>query len=175
MANKQIEKNNSSKKNDKNIKDVDSINTSENEKQKPKDIKNEQEKNTNKLKDENVKSDSEKNTDSKDTEKNKHKNKKLVQKYFAGDVVDVSIKVIEGTRTRTQVFNGVIIAINNSGVSKTITVRKISYGVGVERIFPIYSPQIERIDIISHGKVRRAKLYYLRKRSGKATRIKEKI
>lgn len=92
-----------------------------------------------------------------------------------GDTVKIHFKIKEGDRERTQVFQGVIIALNNAGATKTITVRKISFGVGVERIFPLYSPKISKITVVKKGRVRRAKLYYLRKIVGqKGTRIKEK-
>ena len=92
-----------------------------------------------------------------------------------GSSVKVHVKVTEGNRERIQIFEGTIIKKRGSGVGATITVRKTFQGVGVERVFPIYSPRIEKIQIIRRGDVRRAKLYYLRERSGKATRIKEKI
>ena len=92
-----------------------------------------------------------------------------------GDTVRVSVRIIEGNKERTQAFEGTIIKKRGSGVGKTITVRKIFQGVGVERVFPVYSPRIEKITTIRKGDVKRAKLYYLRERSGKATRIKEKI
>ena len=90
-----------------------------------------------------------------------------------GDKVRVSIKIIEGNRQRTQVYEGVVIARRRGNCRETITVRKQSYGVGVERIFPVHSPNVEKIDVVSHAKVRRAKLYYLRERRGKAARLKE--
>ncbi len=92
-----------------------------------------------------------------------------------GDTVKVFVRIIEGNKERTQAFEGTIIKKRGSGVGKTITVRKIFQGVGVERVFPVLSPRIEKISIIRRGDVKRAKLYYLRERSGKATRIKEKI
>lgn len=92
-----------------------------------------------------------------------------------GDTVRVSVRIIEGNKERTQAFEGTIIKKRGSGVGKTITVRKIFQGVGVERVFPVYSPRIEKITVVRRGDVKRAKLYYLRERSGKATRIKEKI
>ncbi len=92
-----------------------------------------------------------------------------------GDTVRVSVKIIEGNKERAQAFEGTIIKKRGSGVGKTITVRKIFQGVGVERVFPVYSPRVEKITIVRRGDVKRAKLYYLRERSGKATRIKEKI
>ena len=92
-----------------------------------------------------------------------------------GDTVKVFVRIVEGNKERTQAFEGTIIKKRGSGVGKTITVRKIFQGVGVERVFPVYSPRIEKIAVLRRGEVRRAKLYYLRERSGKATRIKEKL
>ena len=91
----------------------------------------------------------------------------------SGDSVKVNVKVSEGNRERIQTFEGVIISINGVGISKTITVRKLSFGVGVERIFPVHAPIVESIEIQRKGKVRRSKLYYLRDRTGKSARIKE--
>ena len=88
-----------------------------------------------------------------------------------GETVRVHVKVIEGEKESTQVFEGIVIGIAGSGNRATFTVRKISYGVGVERIFPLHSPRIDRVEIVARGKVRRAKLYYLRERSGKAARL----
>ena len=93
--------------------------------------------------------------------------------FRPGDTVRVHVKVVEGTRERIQVFEGVVIKRRGSGISETFTVRKISYGVGVERAFPVHSPKIAKIEVVRHGKVRRAKLYYLRALRGKAARIKE--
>ncbi len=92
--------------------------------------------------------------------------------FQAGDTVRVETKVVEGTRTRTQAFEGVVIAINGSGTRKSFTVRKISFGEGVERVFPFNTPLISKITVLERGKVRRAKLYYLRELRGKAARIK---
>ncbi len=92
-----------------------------------------------------------------------------------GDTVKVFVRIVEGNKERTQAFEGTIIKKRGSGVGKTITVRKIFQGVGVERVFPVYSPRVEKIAVLRRGEVRRAKLYYLRERSGKATRIKEKL
>ena len=92
-----------------------------------------------------------------------------------GDTVKVFVRIVEGNNERTQAFEGIIIKKRGSGVGKTITVRKTFQGVGVERVFPVYSPRIEKISVLRRGDVRRAKLYYLRELSGKATRIKEKI
>ena len=91
----------------------------------------------------------------------------------SGDSVKVNVKVSEGNRERIQTFEGVIISINGVGISKTITVRKLSFGVGVERIFPVHAPIVESIEILRKGKVRRSKLYYLRDRIGKSAKIKE--
>ncbi|MCL6637213.1 MAG: 50S ribosomal protein L19 [Alicyclobacillus sp.] len=93
--------------------------------------------------------------------------------FRPGDTVRVHVKVREGQRERIQVFEGVVIRRRGTGISATYTVRKISYGVGVERTFPLHSPKIEKIEVVRRGKVRRAKLYYLRGLSGKAARIKE--
>jgi large subunit ribosomal protein L19 len=95
--------------------------------------------------------------------------------FDAGDRVRVHFQVIEGTRRRTQVFEGVVIKRQGHGARETFTVRKQSFGVGVERTFPLHSPKIERIEVAARGDVRRAKLYYLRDLSGKAARIEEKI
>ena len=97
-----------------------------------------------------------------------------VPDFGPGDTLRVNVKVVEGTRERVQAFEGVCIARRNSGVNSAFTVRKISYGEGVERIFPLYSPRIESIDVVRRGDVRRAKLYYLRGRRGKSARIAEK-
>lgn len=94
-------------------------------------------------------------------------------KFRAGDTVRVHVKVVEGTRERIQVFEGVVIKRRGGGISETFTVRKISYGVGVERTFPLHTPKIAKIEVLRRGKVRRAKLYYLRSLRGKAARIKE--
>ena len=94
--------------------------------------------------------------------------------FQPGDTVNVHVRVIEGDKERIQQYQGVVIADRGSGVDRTFTVRKISNGVGVERIFPFYSPKIARIECVRRGAVRRAKLYYLRERRGKAARIKEK-
>lgn len=93
--------------------------------------------------------------------------------FRPGDTVKVHAKVVEGTRERIQIFEGVVIARQGSGISETYTVRKISSGVGVERIFPLHTPRVEKIEVVRHGQVRRAKLYYLRNLQGKAARIKE--
>ncbi len=94
--------------------------------------------------------------------------------FEIGDTIRVHYKIIEGNRERIQVYEGIVIAIDNKGISKTFTVRKISFDVGVERIFPVFSPRIAKIEIVRKGKVRRAKLYFLRDLKGKAAKIKEK-
>jgi large subunit ribosomal protein L19 len=88
-----------------------------------------------------------------------------------GETVRVHVKVVEGEKERTQIFEGIVIAMSGTGSRAMFTVRKISYGVGVERIFPIHSPRIDKVEVVSRGRVRRAKLYYLRERSGKAARL----
>ena len=97
-----------------------------------------------------------------------------VPDFIAGDTLRVSVKVVEGERTRTQAFEGVCIARSNKGLNSNFTVRKISYGEGVERVFPLYAPTIAEIAVVRRGDVRRAKLYYLRGRSGKSARIAER-
>ncbi|MEZ5669834.1 MAG: 50S ribosomal protein L19 [Alphaproteobacteria bacterium] len=99
---------------------------------------------------------------------------KTIPEFSPGDTLRVNVKVIEGTRERVQAFEGVCIARRNAGISSSFTVRKISYGEGVERVFPLYSPRLDSIELIRKGKVRRAKLYYLRGRTGKAARISER-
>jgi large subunit ribosomal protein L19 len=94
--------------------------------------------------------------------------------FAPGDTVRVHVKVVEGTRERIQMFEGVVIGRQGTGVRETFTVRRISYGIGVERTFPVHSPRLEKIDVVRRGIVRRAKLYYLRALTGKAARIKEK-
>ncbi|GMA19093.1 50S ribosomal protein L19 [Arsenicicoccus piscis] len=94
--------------------------------------------------------------------------------FRAGDTVKVHVKVIEGTRSRIQVFQGVVIRRHGGGIGETFTVRKISFGVGVERTFPLHTPIIDKIEVVTRGDVRRAKLYYLRNLRGKAAKIKEK-
>ena len=94
--------------------------------------------------------------------------------FRPGDNVKVHVRVIEGSRSRIQVFEGVVLARQGGGLRETFTVRKISFGVGVERIFPVHSPTVEQVEVTRRGKVRRAKLYYLRDRAGKQARIKEK-
>ena len=100
--------------------------------------------------------------------------KQDLPEFRPGDTVRVHVRIIEGNRERVQVFEGFVIAISGSGLGRTFTVRKVSYGIGVERVFPLHSPRLDRIEVIRHGKVRRAKLFYLRNLRGKAARIKEK-
>ncbi|MCL2706499.1 MAG: 50S ribosomal protein L19 [Spirochaetaceae bacterium] len=101
--------------------------------------------------------------------------KENAENFHIGDTIKVFFKIIEGETERVQVFEGACIAKSNTGVRKAFTVRKISYGVGVERIFPLHSPRIQKIEVVRAAKVRRAKLYYLRDRVGKAIKIKELI
>ena len=98
-----------------------------------------------------------------------------VPEFAVGDTVKVYAKIVEGTRERIQVFEGIVIARKNSSVRETFTVRRVSFGVGVEKTFPVHSPRIEKIEVVRRGKVRRAKLYYLRNLSGKSAKIQEKI
>lgn len=100
--------------------------------------------------------------------------RKDIPDFRTGDTLRVSVKVVEGEKERIQQFEGVCIARNHGGLQETITVRKVSYGVGVERIFPVNAPAVAKIDVVNHGKVRRAKLYYLRDLKGKAARIKDR-
>lgn len=93
--------------------------------------------------------------------------------FKSGDQIKVHFKVVEGGNERIQIFEGIVIRIKGSGLSETFTVRKISFGIGIERIFPIHSPRIDKVEVVRRGKVRRAKLYYLRNLSGKAARISE--
>ena len=95
--------------------------------------------------------------------------------FGPGDTVRVMVKVVEGERIRTQAYEGVVIARSNKGVQSNFTVRKLSYGEGVERVFPLYSPNVAEIQVVRRGRVRRAKLYYLRGRTGKSARIAEKL
>ncbi|MDR0448666.1 MAG: 50S ribosomal protein L19 [Treponema sp.] len=95
--------------------------------------------------------------------------------FKVGDTVKVHFKIVEGKTERIQIYEGLVIAIKNSGVGRTFTVRKNSYGVGVERVFPIHSPRIARVELVRPGRVRRAKLYYIRDKIGKAAKIKELI
>ncbi len=108
-------------------------------------------------------------------ELNREALQKELPKVAVGDTVRVHVKIREGSRERVQVFEGTVIARKNGGISETITVRRVSYGVGVEKVFPLHSPLIETIQVIRRGKVRRAKLYYLRGRVGKAAKVKERL
>ena len=101
--------------------------------------------------------------------------KKELPKFNIGDTVRVHVNIREGNRERIQMFEGTVIARKGSGVAETFTVRRVSYGVGVERIFPIHSPNVQGVDVVRRGRVRRSKLYYLRKRVGKAAKVKEQI
>ena len=109
----------------------------------------------------------------------KELNKEALQKEITnvqvGDTIRVHVKVKEGSRERIQVFEGTVIAKKHGGIEETITVRRISYGVGVEKVFPVHSPSIDHIDVVRSGKVRRATLYYLRGRVGKGAKVKEKL
>ena len=101
--------------------------------------------------------------------------KENAPKFEVGDTVKVSVNIREGEKERIQIFEGIVIAKKHGGVSETFTVRKTSYGVGVERVFPINTPIVEKVEIVRYGRVRRAKLFYLRDRVGKAAKVKEKI
>lgn len=94
--------------------------------------------------------------------------------FQVGDTIKVHYKIVEGNRERIQVYEGIVIAIDNKGIRKTFTVRKISFDIGVERVFPLFSPRIAKIELVRKGKTRRAKLYYLRERTGKSAKLKEK-
>ena len=108
-------------------------------------------------------------------ELNKEQLSKEMPKVSVGDTVRVHVKVKEGSRERIQVFEGTVIAKKHGGIEETITVRRISYGVGVEKIFPVHSPSLDTIEVVRGGKVRRAKLYYLRSRVGRGAKVKEKL
>ncbi len=97
-----------------------------------------------------------------------------VPEFRAGDTIKVHVKVVEGNRSRVQIFQGVVIRLQGAGIGRTFTVRKVSFGVGVERTFPLHSPIFEQVEIVTRGDVRRAKLYYLRNLRGKAAKIKER-
>lgn len=101
--------------------------------------------------------------------------KKEVPAFNIGDTVRVHQRIVEGTRVRTQIFEGTVIARKNGGISETFTVRRVSYGVGTEKTFPLHSPNVQAVEVVRAGKVRRAKLYYLRERVGKYAKVKEKI
>jgi large subunit ribosomal protein L19 len=100
--------------------------------------------------------------------------KQNLPEFRAGDTVRVQVRLVEGNRERVQAFEGIVIAISGAGGRRTFTVRKVSYGVGVERIFPLHSPKLDTIEVVRRGQVRRAKLFYLRQLRGKAARIKER-
>lgn len=106
---------------------------------------------------------------------NKEQLEKEVPQVQVGDTVRVHVKVKEGARERIQVFEGTVLAKKHGGIQETVTVRRVSYGVGVEKTFPIHSPNVEKFEVVRRGKVRRAKLYYLRDRVGKAAKVKEDI
>ena len=108
-------------------------------------------------------------------ELNKERLEAEVTHVKVGDTVRVHVKVKEGSRERIQVFEGTVIAKKHGGITETITVRRISYGVGVEKVFPVHSPSIDKIEVVRNGAVRRAKLYYLRGRVGKGAKVKEKL
>ena len=101
--------------------------------------------------------------------------KEEVPQFNIGDTVRVHNKIVEGNRERIQMFEGTVIAKKNGGISETFTVRRVSYGVGVEKTFPLHSPRVDKVEVLRTGKVRRAKLYYLRDRVGKAAKVKERI
>ncbi len=92
-----------------------------------------------------------------------------------GDTVKVHVKIVEGDKSRIQVFEGTVIAKKHGGISETFTVRRVAHGCGIERVFPVHSPSVDKVEVVRHGKVRRAKLYYLRDRVGKAAKVKENI
>ncbi|MBQ4317474.1 MAG: 50S ribosomal protein L19 [Clostridia bacterium] len=98
-----------------------------------------------------------------------------IPEFNVGDTVKVYQRIVEGTRVRTQIFEGTVIARKNGGISETFTVRRLSYGVGTEKTFPIHSPNVQSVEVVRRGKVRRAKLYYLRDKVGKNAKVKEKI
>lgn len=101
--------------------------------------------------------------------------KENTENFRIGDTVKVHFRIVEGKTERTQIYEGLVIALNNAGLRRTVTVRKLSYGVGVERIFPIHSPRVQQIELVRPGRVRRAKLYYIRNRVGKAAKVPELI
>ena len=105
----------------------------------------------------------------------KEQMKKDIPNFNVGDTIKVHVKIVEGNKERIQVFNGTVIARDHGNVNETFTVRRLTDGLGVERVFPLHSPHVAKIDILTRGDVRRAKLYYLRKRVGKAARVKEKL
>ena len=101
--------------------------------------------------------------------------KKDLPKFNVGDTLRVMVKVVEGDRERLQAFEGTVIAKKHGGIEETVTVRRVSYGIGVEKVFPVHSPSIDHFEVVRNGKVRRAKLYYLRGRVGKGAKVKEKL
>lgn len=101
--------------------------------------------------------------------------KKEAPKFEVGDTVKVSVKIKEGSRERIQLFEGTVIAKKHGGIEETFTVRRVSYGVGVERVFPLHSPIVEKVEVVRRGRVRRSKIYYLRDRVGKASKVKSQI
>ncbi len=101
--------------------------------------------------------------------------KENVPEFNVGDTVKVHVQIKEGEKSRIQVFEGTVIAKKHGGISETFTVRRVSHGCGIERVFPVHSPAVDKVEVIRHGKVRRAKLYYLRDRVGKAAKVKEQI
>ena len=108
-------------------------------------------------------------------ELNKETLAKVTANVQIGDTIRVHVKVKEGSRERIQIFEGTVIAKKHGGIEETITVRRLSYGIGVEKVFPVHSPSIDHIEVVRNGKVRRAKLYYLRGRVGKGAKVKEKL
>ena len=98
-----------------------------------------------------------------------------VPSFSVGDTVKVHVKIKEGDKSRIQVFEGTVIAMKHGGISETFTVRRVAHGCGIERVFPLHSPVVDKVEIVRYGKVRRAKLYYLRDRVGKAAKVKEQI
>lgn len=101
--------------------------------------------------------------------------KENVPEFNVGDTVKVHVQIKEGEKSRIQIFEGTVIAKKHGGISETFTVRRLSHGCGIERVFPVHSPAVDKVEVVRHGKVRRAKLYYLRDRVGKAARVKEQI
>ena len=101
--------------------------------------------------------------------------KENVPQFEVGDTVKVHVQIKEGDKSRIQIFEGTVIAKKHGGISETFTVRRVAHGVGIERVFPVHSPAVDKVEVIRHGKVRRAKLYYLRDRVGKAAKVKEQI
>ncbi len=108
-------------------------------------------------------------------EKDYTKKGKDVPQFEIGDLVKVHHKIVEGGKERTQVFQGVVIARKGGGINETFTVRKVSFGIGVEKVYPVHSPRVDKVQVVRHSKVRRAKLYYMRALSGKSARLKERI